>query len=173
MHFASDFSTFNGLLQSPKKSLFCNNYPGQLLITKKNTTMEKKSKAPIIYGYAVCIIAVITFIISTASLVNAILDMGDPLHASSWYGSNQPSLASFENYKMDILKSPETELQYVPDDTTLHSMYEAAKNDRIQAAKHNANKSLIVNSILIIISILLFTIHWIWMRRLNIKSSSS
>jgi len=40
--------------------------------------MERKEKASLVYGYAVCIVAVITFIICIAGMVNAILDMGDP-----------------------------------------------------------------------------------------------
>lgn len=69
-----------------------------------------------------------------SSLISAILDLGDPIH-SGWTTPGA-SLASFENYKMDILISAPKEGEaartaYVPDDKTLHVMYEAAKNDKI------------------------------------------
>jgi hypothetical protein len=47
-----------------------------------------------------------------------------------------PSLAYFENYKMDILKTSKGDDQkpgssWIPDDQTLKAMYEAARVDRI------------------------------------------
>lgn len=128
--------------------------------------MEKQSKIPMIYGYAVCLVAVITLLISVTSLVNAIIDLGDPMHAQ-WVDPKAPSLASFENYKMDILKSGEKEQAYIPDEVTLLAMYNAAKDDRIQSAKHKTNQTIIVNSLLLIICIVLFFTHWRWMRRLS------
>lgn len=133
--------------------------------------MEKQSKAPLIYGYAVCLVAVITFIICVAGFVNAIIDLGDPLHAEqNW--NRGPSLASFENYKMDLLTSGEKETTYVPDETTLLKMYESAKSEKISGVKHRKNRELMVNAILIVICIVLFTTHWRWMRKIR-KSSLS
>ncbi|MCK4678657.1 MAG: hypothetical protein KAT48_11030 [Bacteroidales bacterium] len=132
--------------------------------------MEKKSKVPLVYGYAVCVAAVITFLISAASLVNAIIDLGDPMHAV-YVPAGSPSLVSFENYKMDILKSPEKEQAYVPDDQTLQAMYQAAKDDRIQLANHRSNRSLIVSGMLILICVVLFLTHWKWMQKLSKKES--
>lgn len=128
--------------------------------------MEKKSKVPLVYGYAVCIAAVITFLISAASMVNAIIDLGDPMHAV-YVSAGSPSLVSFENYKMDILKSPEKEQAYVPDEQTLKAMYQAAKDDRVQLANHRSNRSLIVSGMLILICIVLFATHWRWMQKLS------
>lgn len=128
--------------------------------------MEKKSKAPMIYGYAVCLVAVITFIICISGLVNAVMNLSDPLHAERNYNKS-PSLASFENYKMDILTSSEKEQTFTPDDQTLLAMYEAAKSDKIQSVKHRSMSDIMVNSLLIVICVVLFLTHWLWMRRLN------
>ena len=128
--------------------------------------MEKKSKAPMIYGYGVCLVAVITFIICIAGLMNAVMNLSDPLHAERDYNKS-PSLASFENYKMDILTSSEKEQIFTPDDQTLLAMYEAAKSDKIQSVKHRAMRDIMVNGLLIIICVVLFLTHWLWMRRLN------
>lgn len=77
-----------------------------------------------------------------------------------------PSLASFENYKMDLLKSPQRPGEeaktatYVPDDETIRAMYEAAKAERIQSVRHQSSRSLVTSSLVILISIVLFVAHW-------------
>ena len=129
--------------------------------------MEKRSKAPQIYGYAVCLVAVITFIIAIASTIFAVMDLGDPLYAGNNY--NKTSIASFENYKMDIMKSQAENETWVPDDETLKAMYESEKDDRIRRVKHDSYRSLYINGALIFICIILFLTHWRWMRRVERK----
>jgi hypothetical protein len=133
--------------------------------------MEKSQKVGAqIYAYSICVVAVITFLISVTTLVNAFMDLQDPIHVFGW-GPGGASLASYENYKMDILKSSQkgddVKTSYVPDEQTLHAMYEAARADRIQSVRHQANKSIIVGSLLIIICLILFGTHWRWVRKLN------
>jgi hypothetical protein len=139
--------------------------------------MEKSQKIGAqIYGYTVCVVAVIAFLISVTTLVNAIIDLQDPIHGGMWFPQG-PSLASYENYKMDILKSLQkgdesSKASYVPDDQTLRAMYEAARTDKIQSVKHQSNKSIIVGSLLIFICVILFVTHWRWVRKLNKLVSS-
>jgi len=135
--------------------------------------MEKPHRMAQIYGYTVCLVAVITFIICIANIIPSIMDLSDPLHAGgSFQYANTPSLASFENYKMDILKSVKSDDQkaganYIPDDKTLRSMYEAAKADRIGQSNHASIRAIVVNGLIIFISLVLFITHWIWMGRLS------
>ena len=67
-----------------------------------------------IYGYAVCLVAVITFLIAVAAMIFAVMDLGDPLYAGNNY--NKSSIASFETYKMDMLKSQGEKETWAPDD---------------------------------------------------------
>lgn len=133
---------------------------------------------PQIYGYLICLVSVITFIICVANIIPAIIDLGDPLHSRSIYTmQNSPSLASFENYKMDILKSVDKEAgingqAYIPDDTTLHAMYESAKADFVQTVIHSSMRTIIVSGIIILVCIILFFTHWNWMRRLSKKQAA-
>jgi hypothetical protein len=128
-----------------------------------------------IYGYLVCLVAVITFIICLADIIPSIMDLSDPLHAGSSYSmQSQPSLASFENYKMDILKSTEKDKSekataYVPDDNTLRVMYNSAIEEKKQTEIHRAKRSIMVSSIIILVSVVLFITHWMWMRSLTKK----
>jgi hypothetical protein len=132
--------------------------------------MEKSQKIGAqIYGYTVCLVAVITLLITITTLVNALFDLQDPLH-SGWGGS--PNLASYENYKMEILRSSPkgegtTQSSYVPDENTMKAMYESAKADKIQSVKHNAYKSITISIILIVICSILFATHWQWMRKMS------
>ncbi len=130
--------------------------------------MEKPQKMPQIYGYLVCLVTVITVIICIATLVGAILDLGDPIHAGFVPSA---SLSSYDNYRMEVLKSAprrgETiEATYIPDEKTIRGMYEAAREDKIQQIRHNSHRTIIVDSILIVVSTILFVTHWRWMRRL-------
>ena len=135
--------------------------------------MEKPHRIAQIYGYTVCLVAVITFIICIANIIPAIMDLSDPLHAGGPFQfASTPSLASYENYKMDILKSAKSDDQkigtnYIPDDKTLRSMYEAAKADRINQNNHSSIRTIMVSGLIILISIVLFITHWLWMRRLS------
>lgn len=137
--------------------------------------MEKSQKITAqVYGYAICLVAVLTFIFSTIALINAFFDLGDPLH-SGYSPQGSPSLASYENYKMDVMrlaqKGDETMKAQTTDEQTLKAMYEAAKNDKIQSAKHQAYKSISISAIMIIIGFVLFFTHWRWMKKLNRSDS--
>lgn len=125
--------------------------------------MEKKSKVPQIYGYAVCLVAIITFLISFTAIINSIIDARDPLYS----GGTDQRLSSFENFKVETLKSGNNQTTYTPDEATLKKMYEDLINQKIKRVEHQTSKSIIVNSILIAMCILLFFFHWIWIRKLN------
>jgi hypothetical protein len=134
--------------------------------------MEKSKKIGAqIYGYIICVVAVITFLICTTTMINAIMNLSDPIH-SGWNPAGTPSLASYEIYKMDVLKTTKnenttTQTSFVPDEPTLRAMYDAAKADKIQSVKHESNRDIIVSCILILICITLFTTHWRWMRKIS------
>ena len=132
--------------------------------------MEKTQRIAQIYGYLVCLVAVITFLISISQLVNSLIDLGDPIHAG-WTPESAPSLASYENYKMDILKwtskqsEPENTV-YIPDEQTLKIMYKAAYDDKVQLEKHRAIRTIIIHGLLALICLILFITHWRWMKKL-------
>lgn len=134
--------------------------------------MEKSFRVAQIYGYLVCLVAVIAFLISITQLVNSMIDLTDPIHAG-WNQAGAPSLASYENYKLDILKSANkgdesATAAYVPDEVTLKAMYQAAVDDKIQLEKHRAYRAIILNGLLVLICILLFVTHWRWMKKLSV-----
>lgn len=123
--------------------------------------MEKKRKVIQVYALIVAIVAIITFIICTAILVSAIIDRSDPIYS----GYSQTDLSSFENYKMQVMKSIEKDQAYIPDDQAIKQMYEAAKDEKINKALHNTKRNIIVTSLLIIFCIILFFTHWLMIKK--------
>ncbi|MCK5855982.1 MAG: hypothetical protein KAG64_00740 [Bacteroidales bacterium] len=125
--------------------------------------MEKKRKVIQIYSIIVCIVAIITFIISLSILVSSIIDLGNPIYS----GYSKLDLSSFQNYKMEVMKSVDKEQAYIPDDQTIKEMYEAARNDKINKVLHNSKSNIIVTSILILFCIILFFTHWRMIKKYN------
>ena len=125
--------------------------------------MEKKQKIIQIYAVIICIVSIIAFLISTSGLVSSIIDRNDPLYA----GRSDISLASFENFKMDVLKSTQKDQAYIPDEETLHKMYNEAKTDKIKRVEHNTYRDIVVSSFVIIIALILFGTHWWLMKKMK------
>lgn len=120
--------------------------------------MEKKRKVIQVYAIIVSIVAIITFIICMSILVSSIIDRSDPFTS----GSSRVDLSSFENYKMEVMKSIEKDQAYIPDDQAIKQMYEAAKDQKINKTLHRTKRDIIVNGLLIVFCIILFFTHW-WM----------
>ena len=125
--------------------------------------MEKKHIGAQIYGYAICLTAVITFLICIGDLVSALIDNSDPLNARGL----SPSLTSYENFKVNTLSAIPKESTYIPDDQAIREMYEAARDNKISNVKHSVRKSLITSTLLIVVSLVLFGIHWKWLQRIR------
>lgn len=125
--------------------------------------MEKSNRFTHIYGYLVCLVAIITFLICITSLINAVIDKSDPLH-SGYGGYNTPDLNSFEAYKLDLMKTVQqkdsNQKNILPDDQTLRKIYEAVRQDKIDKVVFNSNKTIIVSSLIILICFVLFLTHW-------------
>ncbi len=149
--------------------------------------MEKSSKVVgQIYGYFICLTAIILFLTSVQSIVGSLVDLGNPKYAADLAGS---SLESFEKYKMNVLnslyapKEKEAEREkgtanaepaetakaaapsYIPDDTGLRAMYEAEKTTRFASARHVEMRRIVENGLMGLLSVGLFVIHWLWLRK--------
>ena len=125
--------------------------------------MEKKRKVIQVYAIIVCIVAIITFIICIAILVSAIIDRGDPIYS----GYSKTDLSSYENYKMEVMKSIQKDQAYIPDDQTIKQMYEAAKDEKINKVLHDTKSDIIVSGLLIIFCIIFFFTHWWMIKKYN------
>ncbi|MGD0990915.1 MAG: hypothetical protein ABR998_00405 [Gemmatimonadales bacterium] len=126
--------------------------------------MEKSNRVPQIYGYTVCVIAVVTFLICATVVVNNVFDLANPLQAG--FGA---TLSSFEAYQADQHPSA-VGAQARPDTTseaTLRRRYEALRTDHIARVRFQAWKAIVTSGLLLLISVVLFVWHWRWMKRLG------
>ena len=124
--------------------------------------MAKPNRVRQWYGYTVCLVALITALISLAGVVNNAFDLSSPLSDS--YGT---SLTSFEAYKStrSVSSSPSPVTDAVSD-SGLHVRYEALRADRIVQRSFRARKGLVTDIVLLLVAIGLFGTHWRWLRRL-------
>lgn len=127
-----------------------------------------------IYGYAVCLVTVLTFLFSVPSLLESSIDLTDIQHSKN-YNSNY---SSFESYKVHVIKDMTTSYECdqeikakaakLPDDQTLMRMYESEKDDSYKNAFHRTKRTLIEKVFFMLLSALLFIFHWKWVRKFTI-----
>ena len=131
--------------------------------------MEKSNRVQLVYGYTVCVIAVVTFLICASVIVNNVFDLAKPLNAGY---AIESSLSSFEAYKATYQKDQRgtTATEARPDtasEATLRVRYDALRADRISRVTFQAWKAIVTSGLLLIIAVALFVLHWRWMKRLG------
>jgi hypothetical protein len=134
------------------------------------------------YGYAVCFITVITMLIGIKQVVDAAFDLSDPIRAEgAGYGRPDRPLTNFELYRIEARRQPERRpspngVVRAPNDTLsdadLRRQYDAERDQAIGNAKFRAMRSLVGNLLLIVVSAVLFFIHWRWLRERDTVTAS-
>ena len=131
------------------------------------------------YGYAVCFIAVIVILISIKSVVNAAIDLSDPIRAENGgYGRMGRPLSNFEIYKLEARREPnprgtvpmpvgatQTVQADSLSDADLRKMYDAEREQVIGNVKFRSVRTLVGSLLLIVVAAVLFVIHWRWLRQ--------
>jgi hypothetical protein len=145
--------------------------------------METGSRIAQIYGYAVCLIAVITFIFSAKGIVDAAFNLSDPLRAEGGYGRGGP-LTSFEAYKREQRTRTPPRMRPVgmtaptqvdaptaadsvppPSEAELRRMFDEERTDTSANVRFRSMRTLVTSSLMILIALGLFLMHWRWLRR--------
>jgi hypothetical protein len=125
---------------------------------------EKPNRVPQIYGYTVCLITVVAFLISINGIVDASFTLANPMHGP--YG-HVDGLASFESYEASRGERMVADRNVPPDTTSFETRrrrYEALRADRIDANRLQAWRRLVGNGLTMLIAIGLFAWHWGWLR---------
>jgi len=137
--------------------------------------MERSSKIAQAYGYAVCLIAVITLLFSTKGIIDAAFDSSAPIRADR-YGMGV-NITSFEAYKRDRFEragsgrpvpGPDgtvTQQTVNYSDAELRAMFEDDRANHIENVRFRAMRSLVSNLLMVVIAVGLFVTHWRWLRR--------
>jgi hypothetical protein len=130
-----------------------------------NTTIDKPNRIPQIYGYTVCLIAVIAFLFSINGVVDATFTLANPEHSS--FG-HVDGLTSFESYEASRIERTTMIDRGVPVDTTSaetrRRRFEALRADRIEANRLQAWRRMVGSGLTMLIAVGLFAWHWSWLR---------
>jgi hypothetical protein len=133
-----------------------------------------------VYGYAVCLITVIVMLIAIKQVVDAAIDLSDPIRAGGGYGIMGGPLTSFEVYKITVRRQmamrpsggpkpvgvgPSQALADTLSDAGLRRLYDAERETAIGNVHFRAFRSLVGNLLLIVLAGVLFGIHWRWLKR--------
>jgi hypothetical protein len=134
--------------------------------------VERPERVPQLYGYTVCLVALFWGIISVLGIVEDALTLQAPELRTSAFGWDQPSVSSFEAFRVTYDRArrfgtgdPEKAVTDTVPEPELRRRYEAIRADRIQQGRFEARKDIIVNGLSLIIAAGLLVIHWRWLRR--------
>jgi hypothetical protein len=127
-------------------------------------SLEKPNRIPQIYGYTVCLIAVVAFLISINGIVDATFTLANPLHGPYGHGDG---LTSFEAYEASRVERTSPDRNVPPDTTSVETRrrrFEALRSDRIGSNRLQAWRRLVGNGLTLLLAIALFAWHWSWLR---------
>lgn len=129
--------------------------------------MEHRTWIPQAYGYVVCLIAVITMLITLNGLIDAGFRMASPLEADYGY---DPALSSFEGFRSTRAeqrpsRAPGEAAAPAPSEAELRREYEALRSARLAQSRFQARRSVTTNGLLLVTAVVLFGVHWRWLRR--------
>ena len=127
-----------------------------------------------LYGYVVCVVCVITFLISASQIVDAAFDRAYPLQSREGaYGPGGQSLSSFEAFRSSQFDRTRTEPRTAgdrpqadtPSTAELRVRYEALREDRMAQVRFLGMQRLVKHGLLMLLAAGLFAAHWRWLRR--------
>ena len=134
--------------------------------------VERPERVAQLYGYTVCLIAVVMALTSILRIVEATFDRAAPqLAEPAEWGYLEASVTSFEAYRATYERAQQFRSSSdapKPDtipDLELRRRYEALRADRIERVRFNARRSLVTNTLTLILATGLFAWHWRWVRR--------
>lgn len=126
----------------------------------------KPNRIPQIYGYTVCLIAVVAFLISINGVVDAAFTLANPMHGHYGYGEALASYEAFEASRTERM-APAPDRTIPPDTTseeTRRRRFEALRADRMQTNRLQAYRRLVGSGLTMLLAIGLFAWHWKWLR---------
>lgn len=135
----------------------------------KNTEEDTVARSPRIaqwYGYTVCLVAVVTFLLSARGIVDDLFTLSNPIRSSSRYGTSLTSYEAFEATQDMMPRRVAGDSVPPPSEEELRRRYEALRSDQIAQARFDATRGIVASLLMMIIAAALFVWHWRWLRGL-------
>jgi hypothetical protein len=132
--------------------------------------MERSDRVPQLYGYTVCLIAIVVMLVNVSAIVNRSFTLANPLMASGPFGWSGPAYSSFEAYKATVLFNPGPPMVAAPatpkpTDAELRTQFDALRADAITRNRLEARRELTESILMFVLAAALFAWHWRWVRR--------
>ena len=134
--------------------------------------VERPERVAQLYGYTVCLIAVIMAITSLLAIVEAAFNRAEPhLAETTDWGWQEPSVSSFEAYRatyeraQQFRSDPAAAKPDTVPEPELRRRYEALRADRVERVRFRSRRSLVTNTLTLLLAAGLFAWHWRWVRR--------
>lgn len=134
--------------------------------------MERSDRVPQLYGYSVCLIAIVVMLVNFSSIVNRSFTLGDPLAGNGMYGWGGAVLTSFEAYKATVNRADGPFAATAaasntpkPTDAELRAQYDALRADQIARGRLEARRDMTNSILMLLVAAALFVWHWRWVRR--------
>lgn len=147
-------------------------------------SMNGSTRAPDVYGYTVCLIAVIVALISVSGLLDAAFTIAAPLGGDSngaWSEMGQSrSLRSLDAFRASATKTSTGAYVFrhqvfgtngvvaIADtlsDAEVRVRYQTLRDDRLSEQRFKAVKGFVTNTVMLVFALALFGWHWRWLRR--------
>lgn len=119
---------------------------------------RSNNTVPAIYGYTVCLIAVLLFVAASVGFVNGVFRTVNPGFEGSHHRISMPWSRPHE-----FLGTVSTVAQSGSAPDSMNQRRNAFRGAMIARARLNAVRGLVVSLVLLIISIVLFIGHWRWL----------
>lgn len=129
--------------------------------------MDKTSRARQWYGYTVCLIAVVTALITIKSVLDSAVDLSNPLLGPDPYGESLVSFEAWQATRGGRIEVPDAKAaaDTLPE-AVLRERFNAIRAERIAERQFRARKGLVTSGALLIVAAALFATHWRWLRSL-------
>lgn len=131
--------------------------------------MDQPRWIPQLYGYTVCLIAVITILISLNSIVNNVFEFAEPemsREVTGEFGGRSLEACRQRWMRTGTSVRPDgpAATPAVPADSVLLALCAEERTDRIAAVRHRALRSLVTSTLMLLVAAVLFAVHWRWLR---------
>jgi hypothetical protein len=127
--------------------------------------MERSNRIRQAYGYAVCLIAVVTSLICINGVVRNVINLSDPIAAASAWGEPIDSFESWRASGRHRVVPPEGTPADTLSSDAQRAQYEAVRASVISRQRFTTRRDLATQAVLLVVAALLFVTHWRWLQR--------
>ncbi len=128
--------------------------------------MDRSRLVPQLYGYAVCLVCVITILVASNNVIDGVFDTTTPEMSREVSGSLGGSFEMYRQQRMQMRPEPGVPVTTgnVPD-SVLRAAYQDELDYRIRSVRHHGMRRIVGSGLTLLIAVAFFVTHWRWLRR--------